>query len=185
MKNKLKPCLTEGCSEWNGGYDGTNCMSIRGHILDYCKRYTPEEQPEEPIKPEYSDILECYYCGECEGVFNNSLFKYCPYCGKKVNWSEEPTPKCIQCEKPLTQDEIKVYQCSCGAMEIKKQVPAEWRPIRPGVAYEQWQFEENVNEGIQQNRDSIEAQIVRNAVFNARFKILENKIKALEERSKE
>lgn len=30
---------------------------------------------------------ECGYCGESEAI--NEMFSYCPWCGKKLDWSEE------------------------------------------------------------------------------------------------
>ena len=30
---------------------------------------------------------ECKYCGESE--FINEIFSYCPWCGQKIDWSDE------------------------------------------------------------------------------------------------
>ena len=30
---------------------------------------------------------ECGYCGESEAI--NEMFSYCPWCGKKIDWSDE------------------------------------------------------------------------------------------------
>lgn len=30
---------------------------------------------------------ECGYCGESEAI--NEMFSYCPWCGKKMDWSDE------------------------------------------------------------------------------------------------
>ena len=73
-------------------------IALIEELLEYKKLGTLEEveeavgkqTAEKPMKVlgingnvEY----ECGYCGESEAI--NEMFSYCPWCGKKVDWSEE------------------------------------------------------------------------------------------------
>lgn len=52
------------------------------------KQQNPEFTPP-PIKPvskERSTPWETWHCGNCSRAIS-SLFKYCPYCGKEIDWS--------------------------------------------------------------------------------------------------
>jgi len=63
-------------------------------------------------------------CKTCiDGPRQDIRNQVCYDCGNKMflNWKpkQEQPAKCIICDKQLTQKEVKVYQCSCGAMEKK------------------------------------------------------------------
>ena len=67
-------------------------------LLEYKKLGTLEEV-EEAMEKETGEKLrkvlgingnveyECGYCGESEAI--NEMFSYCPWCGKKIDWSDE------------------------------------------------------------------------------------------------
>ena len=46
-----------------------------------------EQEAVEPIHPETVDE-PWFKCGACGQWVDNSQFRYCPWCGRKVNWSD-------------------------------------------------------------------------------------------------
>lgn len=68
-------------------------------LLEYKKLGTLEEveeavgkqtaeKPRKVLGLHYGNVeYECVNCGESEAI--NEMFSYCPWCGKKIDWSDE------------------------------------------------------------------------------------------------
>ena len=61
--------------------------------INKAKKYDEKETPKKPIyKPDYcgDHYYFCCTCGEivplCSNGINQIKYKYCPYCGQKLDW---------------------------------------------------------------------------------------------------
>ena len=73
-------------------------IALIEELLEYKKLGTLEEvedaleketgeKPREVLGINGNVEYECGYCGESEAI--NEMFSYCPWCGQKIDWSDE------------------------------------------------------------------------------------------------
>lgn len=56
-------------------------------VEDAMEKQTAEK-PRKVLGLHYGNVeYECGNCGESEAI--NEMFSYCPWCGKKIDWSDE------------------------------------------------------------------------------------------------